>query len=393
MRADGLLEVNAKRKANRRASFVRVGRVRLSIPIVTNASSRVQRRAALRCTAYVCLQALVVGAVTTISGLSFAEPDSTQVPSQPPAADTSPAALVAARELFRQATADADAGRHAAALDKFQRVAKIRESAAVRFNIGQCEERLGRIGSALASYELAEQHAQRETHGEEIIRMARAAAEPLRARAPRLTLVAGPSPPKDLTVALDGAPLPSASLGVALPVDPGDHVVDAEAAGHARRHWTLTLAEGHAETIDVALVARVEGGLGPALTGASTASDADRSTLPEPRSTSWWTTRRALGASSLGLGAAAGVVSVVFVLGHNGAVRELRTACEGGCPESRRTELSNTRDTAVRDQTVAVTAGIVAGVALATGAVLLLWPTHEVRVTASSSSVGLAGVF
>lgn len=406
MRADGLLLEDAKRKANRRASFVPTSRVRLYTLIVKASASYVQRHAELRVRAHVCLQALILAAATAISGPAFAEPDPPPVSGVSPAptagpavpaSDTSPAALVAARELFREATADADAGRHAIALGKFQRVARIRESAAVRFNVGQCEERLGRIASALASYELAVRRAQQEPRGEEIVRMARAASEPLRARSPRLTITTGATLPKDLTVLLDGAPVPSASFGVALPVDPGEHVVAADASGHAPRAWTVTLTERHAETIDVILGDGVDAGPGPASSGAR-AAEADYA-APQG-STGWWTPRRDLGLASLTVGVAAAVVSAVFVVRHNDAVSDLRVACEDGCPEARHGELATTRDAAVRDQTLAIAAGVGSGALLITGGLLLAWPTprstasqRALRFAASPSSVGLTGHF
>ena len=61
--------------------------------------------------------------------------------------DSSPAEIVAARELFRQGTEDADAGRFSEGLAKFKRVAAVKETAAVRFNIARCEESRQNRGS------------------------------------------------------------------------------------------------------------------------------------------------------------------------------------------------------------------------------------------------------
>ena len=262
-------------------------------------------------------------------------------------------------------------------------------------------ERLGRIGSALASYEVAAQRAQHEPHGETILRMARAASEPLRTRAPRLTLMTSPSHPKDLVVSLDGSPVPAASLGVALPVDPGDHVVDADAPGHLRRHWAIALSEGRAERIDVVLGDRIPDATpSPAIEEpGALGHDEEHGRCNPQRHPSWWTTRRMVGAGASGSGPWQPWSRSCSWRATTAPVNDLREACQRGCPEARRDELAATRGTAVRDQTLAVTAGVVAGAALVTGAVLLLWPKPQsgaaqregVLLTATPSGMSVAG--
>lgn len=368
------------------SSFARTVRVRLYSTIVKRSGSHVQHHAA----AYVCLQVVVTVAITSFPERASADPAQS--------ADMSPAAIVAARELFREATDDVDAGRYTIALEKFQRVARIRETAAVRFNVGKCEEKLGRIGSALASYEIAMQLAQREPRGEELVQNARNAAEPLRPRVPRLTLTLGASPPRELTVSLDGAALPVASLGVALPVDPGEHVVEADAPGRRHGRWVITLAEGRADALSVALDDGPDPGPAP-LTTSAVADGAD-APAGDSADRSWWTVRRATGVGAVALGAAAGILSAAFVIRHNDAVTELRTACTSGCPESRRAELETMHDAAVRDQTIAIVTGALSGAAIVTGAVLLLWPTARtsaarrgLHIGGTSSTAVVTGTF
>ena len=67
-------------------------------------------------------------------------------PSPAPAAEpsASPAELVAARELFQRGTEDADAGRFAEALEKFKRVAAVKET------IGkQGDHAIGKVSACL----------------------------------------------------------------------------------------------------------------------------------------------------------------------------------------------------------------------------------------------------
>ena len=79
---------------------------------------------------------------------------------------------MAARELFRQGTEDADAGRFAEALEKFKRVAAVKETAAVRFNLARCEEALGKTGAALADFELAEREGRQDPKAEDVGKLA-----------------------------------------------------------------------------------------------------------------------------------------------------------------------------------------------------------------------------
>jgi hypothetical protein len=75
-----------------------------------------------------------------------------------------------------------------------------------------------------------------------------AALEP---RVPSVTIVVKGAP--SATVTLDGAALPSAVLGVPRPVDPGKHVVRAEADGFAPGQSTFTVGERKNESVTLTL--------------------------------------------------------------------------------------------------------------------------------------------
>ena len=55
-------------------------------------------------------------------------------------------------------------------------------------------------------------------------------------------------------VTLDGVAVPVAALGVKRPVDPGRHVIRAEAPGFAPSEVTVVVAEGKTETAVVDLL-------------------------------------------------------------------------------------------------------------------------------------------
>src|SRR6185436_6559720 len=60
--------------------------------------------------------------------------------------------LKAARELFQEAYKDEQEKRYPEALDKFRRVAKVKESASVRYRIASVLEPMGRLREARDAY-------------------------------------------------------------------------------------------------------------------------------------------------------------------------------------------------------------------------------------------------
>ena len=271
--------------------------------------------------------------------------------------EVSPAALVAARELFREATDDVDAGRFAQALDKFKRVASVKETPAVRFNVGRCEESLGRTGAALADFELAEREAKLDPKGEEIEKLSRDRAATLRPKVPRLT-VASPAPAvPGLTVMLDGARLTPASLGVALPVDPGEHVIEATAPGRAPFHAKLVSVAGEAKQVRLDLAEGSGGDPNPP------------DDTPHPGRA-----RRTWGWITVGGGVALGGVALTFLVLHNSAVNEIIADCKPTCGDrtANTPRLQALSDRANFDQGVAIGFAAASAVALGVGAYLVL---------------------
>jgi len=289
------------------------------------------------------------------------------------APEASPQALVAARELFREATADVDAGRYDAALGKFRRVAAVKETYAVRFNIARCEEQLGKLGAALGDYELAEREGISDPKGAEIGKLAHDRAAALRPRVARLTITSPADPPADLVVKLDGQAQPGGALGVALPVDPGAHKIDAT-GGKGTFTKELTLREGESAEVAVAFPVMTVTPPTPPPGGTGGTGAGDTTPSPPPGEA---TPNRVPGYIVLGVGGALGVTSFVFLLLHNQASSDLNTqkttdcTLPGGlCPQSARDRLDPLQSSAQRDEGLAI--GFAAGAAVAVGVGLYL---------------------
>ncbi|HEX3345146.1 MAG TPA: hypothetical protein VHS09_11270 [Polyangiaceae bacterium] len=157
----------------------------------------------------------------------------------------------AARQLFADAEKDEDGGRWADALGKLRRVAQVKLTAGIHYHVAMCEEHLGQLAAALDDYTAAEGQARAE-NAQDVLRLVGKRIADLAPRVPRLTIRLVP-PVADATVSLDGAKLLPALFGTALPVDPGEHRVEATAPNRPAASRALTMHERDVTAIDLAL--------------------------------------------------------------------------------------------------------------------------------------------
>jgi hypothetical protein len=197
----------------------------------------------------------------------------------------------AAEVLFRSGRDLVAKGNYAEGCAKFNASFALDPSTGTLLNIAKCHEHDGKLVSAWADYQQAlalnkeTQGVERRAGLESIAKEGIAALEP---RLPRLRIAIA-DPPAGLQVLRDGSEMPKASLGEALPMDPGKHEVSASASGYRTETRTVTLEEGKTAALEIALVrererraeaapppprggvpmwAWVTGGAGIALTGA-----------------------------------------------------------------------------------------------------------------------------
>jgi hypothetical protein len=157
-----------------------------------------------------------------------------------------------ARELYSQAVQDEDAERWEEARDKLNLVAKVKPTAGISYHIALCEEHLGHLATALASYLRAQEEATR-TDAQDVLRLVGPQLASLTPRVPHLTFQTEPTL-RNPIVTLDGAPVPTGHLDVPLAVDPGLHHVEASAPGRVSANATVEIHEGDAEVFRVSLV-------------------------------------------------------------------------------------------------------------------------------------------
>ena len=99
--------------------------------------------------------------------------------------------LDAARKQFQEGMALSAANNCSAALTKFRAVANVKMTAQVAFNIAECEERLGKLVSALGNYRLAASQAQGDPKAKDVASRVADRIDAVEARVPRLTIRRG----------------------------------------------------------------------------------------------------------------------------------------------------------------------------------------------------------
>lgn len=163
----------------------------------------------------------------------------------------------AAEVLFRGAQEALEKGDRTTACARFEASMQLDPTASTLINIAMCHEHDGKVATAWAELNRAlvlngeTAGAQRKRALEAYARRLLAAIEP---RLPRITVLIR-ARPAGLRVSRDGVELAPATLGEALPVDPGAHEVLVAAPGHRPEKRAVTLAEGKAVTVEIALVA------------------------------------------------------------------------------------------------------------------------------------------
>ncbi|HEY4104244.1 MAG TPA: PEGA domain-containing protein [Polyangiaceae bacterium] len=160
--------------------------------------------------------------------------------------------LSKARALFQRAIELEQAGNYTQALEQFRDVGQVRMTPQVRFHIASCEEKLGRLVTALGGYELA--LADADGVGEDFKNEVDTAVTRLRASIPKLLIQRGTGADA-AEIELDGVALGASSVGVPVPLDPGPHSVNAKAPGYEPFSQTVSVAENEQKTVDIELTA------------------------------------------------------------------------------------------------------------------------------------------
>lgn len=160
--------------------------------------------------------------------------------------------LAAARNLFREGVRAAKAGEWERAREAFAKAHALAREPEILLNLAGAQANTAQLLAATETYRRFLQEAPAAMVDANRARVQLLIAE-IEERTPRIVIEVAGSTSQDV-VELDGAAIASAALGVALPVDPGPHVV-ALVRGGARAEETVTLAESVERRVRLAIVA------------------------------------------------------------------------------------------------------------------------------------------
>jgi hypothetical protein len=275
----------------------------------------------------------------------FAVPGLAQAQDESDAQETA-----AARTLAVDGVKLAQADQCGEAIDKLDRAEKLKHSAIVLSHLGQCQVKLGKWVEGSESLRKMVREPLPENPSpalEEAHRKAQATLRDLKPRIPSVRIMVAAPREANVTLKMDGQEVPNTVIGVALPADPGDHVIEVSAPGYLRASAPLKLAAGASASVQLelkrdpaAVEARPEAAPTPQQKPVHLQDRA-----PAPLATS---EERASGAGKVlayvayGVGAAGLGVGIGFGAAASGDESSLRTSCPNRvCAPDREDELSS----------------------------------------------------
>jgi hypothetical protein len=289
-----------------------------------------------------------------------------------------PEELKQARELFQQAYKDEQEKRFADALEKFRKVAAVKETPAVRYRIGAVLEGSGRLREARDTFRaLAATRDQLKPEEQEIAASAAERVLDLDRRVPKLLVRAENAPP-DTRLLVDGAPVPVTEQPHAVELDPGEHLVAATAPGHRAFEGKVTLPERSEVPFPVVL---------------------EKETPPPSPPVAG---NKTLAWIAIGAGAALAITGTVLLVDRESAIQDIKDACpgpDGSCPTISRQYVEDAESRAALFEPLGVSFIAVGAVAVGAGIYLLTRksPAPAPSTTAwfprGGAQLGLSGRF
>jgi tetratricopeptide (TPR) repeat protein len=282
--------------------------------------------------------------VTLLGGTVDARAKEDALPPDPFAEDEGPSP---AQVLFEAGRDAMKRGEHELACKKFTESYHEEPAPGTLLNLGNCEERQGKLSAALKRYQEAVDQLEPD---DPRAAFARKRAEELERKIPTLTVSVSATAPEKIRVTRNGEPL-TTELGTPVRLDPGNFVVVAEATGYHPRVYQLSLAPGDTEQLSVAVGERIEADAPPATDLSS---------------------RTIAGYVLLATGAASGAASGTFAWLTHSEYSTVRERCDVGERVCRDATGQTAAETGATYETLAYVFGGVAVVSLSIGGYLLL---------------------
>jgi tetratricopeptide (TPR) repeat protein len=293
-----------------------------------------------------------------------------------PAAAESPADIAAARELFKQGVAASKQGNWEEAVDKLSRSLALKRAPIAHYTLGVAQQNTGRLVEALENLR-AFLASPREEATDLYREPAQKAIAELEPRVGRVAITIKPGKIPELKVHIDTEAVPAIALDQQRLVNPGSHLVKAEAPGFQSAQKRFEVTEGGSAAVELVLFPEEDKPDEPTLADQPTApaepADADAAFPTGP------VVLMAGGAAVFGVGLAVGLVGLSEA---------------GDAPSSEGDEADAARAKGLAGD-------IVAGVGIAAAAAGLIWlivydgepepeaATSAVRPWSQGSAMGL----
>lgn len=245
--------------------------------------------------------------------------------------------LKQARELFQEAYKDEQEKRYAEALEKFRRVARVKESPSVRYRIAAVLEAMGKLREARDNYRaLAAQKDGLPPKDQPIAESAAVKAAEVDKKIPKIVVtISGEKPPADAKVTVDGVPVPT---GRAVEQDPGERVVQANATGMKPYEQRVTLPDNGSQI--PATVTFEPEGKGPDVTNPNP--------NPDHEGEGGGSRNKTLGVVALAAGGVLLVTGIGLLVAREGDIKDIKKLCPNvnACPSANEPAVKSDQDQA-----------------------------------------------
>ena len=230
-----------------------------------------------------------------------------------------------ATQLFKEGRALVDQGKVADGCRKLEESQRLDPGGGTLLNLALCHEKEGRTATAWAEFTEALGIARRDDRAQRI-EIAQAHIEALEPMLSRLVVqVPAGSDLPDLEIRRDGGVIRRAAWGTSMPIDPGEHVIEASARG--RIPWKESVTVGGKAESKTVMVPLLDIAPTPATPPASVSSSAPAPTFestPPNRAGAW---------VALGFGAAGVAVGSYFGIQAMSEQQTADDACQPRCTD------------------------------------------------------------
>jgi len=232
-----------------------------------------------------------------------------------------------AETLYQQARELMDQGNYAEACPKVAESYGVGPGTGTLLNLATCHEAQGKFASAWAEFMNASAASRRDGRPDRV-EYANEHAQSLLPKLSRLTITVAPNVDvSTLEITIDDTPVGAATLGVAAPLDPGEHRVEARSAGKQPFSVTVTLgAVADQQTVTIPELTPLEPGASappPPVAQAAPPREAAPATSERPIPTSVYVA----GGATLLLGVATAVTGGMY-LSRRSSYQEYRSTAQ-----------------------------------------------------------------